>query len=72
MRDRTNGSTSSSAERNSPEHFNDILNTQDMEDNLFIKYKNLSLGKNGLKAMKSSEQIRDDKAVHIFFSKLIA
>eukprot|EP00354_Favella_ehrenbergii_P009542 CAMPEP_0170453292 /NCGR_PEP_ID=MMETSP0123-20130129/1918_1 /TAXON_ID=182087 /ORGANISM="Favella ehrenbergii, Strain Fehren 1" /LENGTH=67 /DNA_ID=CAMNT_0010715607 /DNA_START=512 /DNA_END=715 /DNA_ORIENTATION=- len=50
----------------------DLIDNESFDDNFFFKYKNLSLAQNNLyKAMKSTEQMRDDKAVHVFFSKLI-
>lgn len=51
----------------------DLVDSGSVNDNFFFKYKNLSLAQNNLyKAMKTTEQMRDDKAVHVFFSQLIA
>ena len=43
----------------------------DSGEDLFIKYKNISSGQN-LNSIKPADQVRNDKAVHIFFNKLIA
>jgi len=49
-----------------------IVNVERPKDNFFYEYKKMSMSSNNLyRALKSPEQIREDKAVQVFFRKQI-
>lgn len=49
-----------------------LVNKERLNDNFFYEYKKMSMSSNNLyRALKSPEQIREDKAVQVFFRKQI-
>ena len=63
--------TASKSPKKKTPALHEIMDRDDIGEDFFIKYKNLSLGQD-LNSIKSIDQIRNEKAVHVFFNKLIA